>query len=189
MLLKRRIVCRLATRVASGAGLLRALLLAAILVGLALLSSSRANACPFCAAVSLTFTEEISGADVAVIAKLVAPAPPVSAGNPADVGKARFEVVERLKGDKSLAVGKKFEAIYFGDSPAGSLMLITGVDPANINWSTPIAITPKARQYLSKALKLPKEGVDRLAFFQDYLEDDDELLARDSYDEFAKTLY
>ena len=54
-----------------------------------------AAACPFCAAVSLTFCEEIDGADVAVIAKLVTPAPPVSADNPGDIGKARFEVVER----------------------------------------------------------------------------------------------
>jgi hypothetical protein len=194
MLLKRGIVSRVATLAMTGAGRIRAFLLsvslvAAVLIGLAPLGARQANACPFCAAVSLTFCEEIAGADAAVIAKLVKAAPQPSADNPGDIGKARFEVVERLKGDKSLAVGKRFEAVYFGDSPVGSLMLITGVDPANINWSTPIAITPKARVYLTQALKLPKEGADRLAFFQDYLEDNDELLARDAYDEFAKTPY
>ncbi len=109
--------------------------------------------------------------------------------NPAEVGKARFEIVDRLKGDKEFAAGKKFDAIYFGDSPIGTLMLITGVDPANLSWQMPIPITQKVRDYLAKALKLPKEGAERMVFFQDYLEDPDELLARDAYDEFAKTPY
>ncbi|HEX4146035.1 MAG TPA: hypothetical protein VHY91_21215 [Pirellulales bacterium] len=189
MLLSRWLVSRAATVAVTGPARIGAILLAAILAGVAPWTVRSADACPFCAAVSLTFCEEIAGADVAVIAKLVTPAPPVTAGNAGDVAKARFEIVERLKGDKSLAVGKKIDALYFGDSPVGSLMLITGVDPANINWSLPIAITPKARHYLTQALKLPKEGPDRLIFFQDYLEDDDELLARDAYDEFAKTPY
>jgi hypothetical protein len=162
-------------------------LTAALLLGVAVLAARLAEACPFCAAVSLTFCEEITGADVAVIAKLLAPA--AATTNPAEVGKAKFEVVDCLKGDKEFAAGKKFEAIYFGDSPIGTLMLITGVDPANLSWQMPIPITPKVREYLGKALKLPKEGAERMVFFQDYLEDPDELLARDAYDEFAKTPY
>ena len=68
--------------------------------------------------------------------------------------------------------------------------MITGnVDSNGVNWTTPILISPKARDYLLHALQLPKEGPDRMAFFQDYLEDADEILARDAYDEFAKTPY
>jgi hypothetical protein len=48
---------------------------------------------------------------------------------------------------------------------------------------------PAVIPYLKTALELPKEGADRLAFFQDYLEGDDEMLARDAYDEFAKAPY
>jgi hypothetical protein len=36
---------------------------------------------------------------------------------------------------------------------------------------------------------LPPSGADRLAFFQEYLENDDPLLAQDSYDEFARAPY
>ena len=36
---------------------------------------------------------------------------------------------------------------------------------------------------------LPETGSERLAFFQDYFEDADPLLAGDSYDEFAKAPY
>ena len=64
-----------------------------------------------------------------------------------------------------------------------------GIDPPTINWGTPIAITERGDEYVAKAMELPKEGADRLAFFQDYLEDNDEMLARDAYDEFAKTPY
>ena len=58
-----------------------------------------------------------------------------------------------------------------------------------INWGTPIAISERGQEYVAKALDLPKEGPDRLVFFQDYLEDKDEMLARDAYDEFAKAPY
>ena len=45
------------------------------------------------------------------------------------------------------------------------------------------------RDYLAKSIQLPKRGSCCLVFFQDYLEDNDEMLARDAYDEFAKTPY
>ena len=38
-------------------------------------------------------------------------------------------------------------------------------------------------------MKLPANGPDRLAFFQNYLEDQDPLISRDAYDEFATTPY
>ncbi len=88
---------------------------------LALVGFQWAGACPFCAAVSLTFCEEISGADVAVIAKLVTPADP--AGSVADVGKAKFEVTDRMKGDKTVAPGKKLEVHLLRRQPGGKLVL------------------------------------------------------------------
>ena len=42
---------------------------------------------------------------------------------------------------------------------------------------------------MRKLLDLPEEGPDRLAFYQDYLEHEDPLLAQDSYDEFARAPY
>ena len=42
---------------------------------------------------------------------------------------------------------------------------------------------------MQKILTLPKSGVERLEFFQRYLEDEEDLLARDAYDEFAKAPY
>lgn len=156
-------------------------------------SGDRTSACPFCSAVSLTFSEEIANAQVAVIAKLVEAAPRASsdpaAANSLEVAKAKFEILKVLKGEKDLAGKRKVETVYFGDSPVGATFLIMGIDPPNLNWGTPIAISERGQDYVAKALELPKDGPDRLAFFQDYLEDKDEMLARDAYDEFAKMPY
>jgi hypothetical protein len=139
--------------------------------------------------VSLTFSEEIGNSQVAVIAKLTHAPPRSDDGNSLDVAKAKFEVVKVLKGAEHLAKTREIDVPYFGDSPLGSTFLINGIDPPAINWSTPIAITKRGVEYVAKALDLPKEGADRLAYFQDYLEDSDDMLARDAYDEFAKAPY
>ena len=47
----------------------------------------------------------------------------------------------------------------------------------------------RSENYIQQILKLPKSGADRLVFFQDYLEDEEEMLARDAYDEFARAPY
>jgi hypothetical protein len=148
----------------------------------------RAVACPFCSAVSLTFSEEINNSPVAVIAKLVEAAPQADS-NSLDVAKAKFEIMKVLKGEDALGKERKFEAVYFGDSPVGSTFLVMGIDPPNINWSTPIALNERGIDYVVKTMDLPATGADRLVFFQDYLEDRDETLARDAYDEFAKAPY
>jgi hypothetical protein len=157
--------------------------------GILSLTAQSAPACPFCAAVSLTFCEEVGGADVAVIAKLVQLPVEAKASGLGGDGKAKFEIIDVLKGQKALAGMKTFENLYFGNNPLGTTFLVTGVDPPQINWATPIVVSERGRAYLAKALALPKESPDRLAFFQDYLEDEDEMLARDAYDEFAKTPY
>jgi hypothetical protein len=166
-----------------------------MLAGLALCVAAAAvyttaRACPFCSAVSLTFSEEMANSQVAAIVRMTE-APPRSddPANSLDVAKAKFEIVKVLKGQDVLGDTKKIEAVYFGDSPVGSTFLIMGIDPPAINWSTPIAITERGIDYVTKTMDLPKQGADRLAFFQDYLEDKDDMLARDAYDEFAKAPY
>lgn len=155
-------------------------------------SVSTATACPFCAAVSQTFTEEIDSMDTVVIGQLVAL--PKKSDNKDEVAKretpkATFQIVQVVKGGKFLLDTTTIETIYFGDGQLGKPFLIMGVDPPKIMWSTPLQLTERARKYIPELLALPKEGVARLEFFQKHLEDDDEMLARDAYDEFAKAPY
>lgn len=147
-----------------------------------------AVACPFCGPTAKTFTEDIETMDVAVIARLTkAPVQTEEAGD--EIQKATFEITGVLKGDGLVKQGDKFETLYFGDGKPGKSFLVMGIDPPKVMWSTPLPVSDRAVKYLGQILALPKEGPERLTFFQQYLEDDDELLARDAYDEFARAPY
>lgn len=181
-------------------------MLAAVL--LSPLGSLVARACPFCSATAQTFSEEMASMDVVAIARLVS-VPPVSTTE--DVTKAKFEIVEVIKGGKGAVLPKNestkgnanksaagnsdaqagdiIETIYFGDGKAGDKFLIMGIDPPKTMWSTPLLLSTRAQEYLAKITKLPKDGNERFTFFQKYLEDQDDMLARDAYDEFAKAPY
>ena len=155
-------------------------------------------ACPFCSAVSLTFSQEIAQSQAAVIARLVEPPPAGSLSPMADgpLPKGKFAVVETLKGgdlvaEAGLAGGDAtpIETIMLEEKPVGTLFLLMGVEPPNLVWSSPIRVSDRGIDYLRKLASLPEKGPERLAFFQAYLEDEDETLARDAYDEFAIAPY
>lgn len=147
------------------------------------------RACPFCSAVSQTFSEEMEAMDVAAIVSLVHAAPiPTSDQADQDLEKSRFKVESVLKGTELVAAGTPIEVIYFGKAEPGTKFLIMGADAPNFAWSTPLQISDRAEAYLKRLPGLPKDH-RRLEFFQTYLQDKDQLLAMDSYDEFAKTPY
>lgn len=164
-----------------------------LLLALVCLSTtSTLSACPFCAAVSQTFTEEIDSMDAVVIGELVKLPPKADPDEDVanrEAPKATFKIVQVVKGDTFLKGMETVQTIYFGDGKLGQPFLIMGVDPPKLMWSTPLQITARARKYIPQLLALPKEGPQRLEFFQQYLEDEDEMLARDAYDEFAKAPY
>ncbi len=170
----------------------------AILLAALLGRPARVEACPFCSAVSLTFAQEIAQSQAAVIAKLVEP-PATGSLSPRAEGplpKGKFEVVEVLKGaalveEAGLTGGaaKPIETIMLEEKPVGSLFLLMGVEPPALVWSSPIQLSEKSVDYVRKLGELPEKGPDRLAFFMKHLEDPDETLARDAYDEFAVAPY
>jgi len=157
-----------------------------------------ARGCPFCSAVSLTFAQEIAQSQAAVIVRLVEP-PPAAAFSPRAEGplpKGKFAVVETLKGAGLVAEaghagpdGTPIETILLENKPVGTLFLLMGIEPPKLVWSSPIPVSERAVAYLRALQDLPEKGPDRLAFFQTHLEDADETLARDAYDEFAVAPY
>jgi hypothetical protein len=157
-----------------------------------------ARACPFCSAVSLTFAQEIAQSDAAVIVRLVEP-PPAAALSPRAEGplpKGKFEVVEVIKGGDLVAAAghagtdaKPIEAIVLEDKPVGTLFLLMAIEPERLVWSSPIRLSDRGVEYVKSLGGLPEKGPDRLAFFMRHLEDEDEPLARDAYDEFAVSPY
>lgn len=162
----------------------------------ATLDARPSNACPFCAAVSQTFSQEMESMDVVVIARMTKLPPPRDNTLPSDQGtdvKAKFEAVQVLKGENIFNGKLPIETLYFGDGGVGKEYLIMAVretpESNRLQWTTPMLLSERGKAYLLKLPTLPKEGHDRLAFFEKYLEDKDEMLARDSYDEFANAPY
>jgi hypothetical protein len=161
----------------------------------ALFAVAIAAACPFCSVESQTLSEETEAADAVVLAKLVKEAP--ASGSAAEgfgaadanTGTAKFEIVELLRGAPSLKPGTEIDVVYFGGPDPKQLFLVTGVGAEKLDWITPLPLSEAAVQYTRKLSSLPKTGGDRLAFFQDYLEHEDPLLAQDAYDEFARSEY
>ncbi len=145
-------------------------------------------ACPFCSAVQQTLSEEIAGADAAILATLGNPSGGKSSAASVD-NKTKFKIQKVLKGKKELGDAREIEVLYFGDELPDTQFLVIATDPKELAWGTPTALSARAAKYVAALVELPETGAERLAFFQDYFEDKDPLLAGDSYDEFAKAPY
>ena len=157
----------------------------------AILAASTAGvwACPFCSVETQTLTEETRGADAVVLAKLVKEAPPSANAADPNSGTATFQIVEVLRGEESLKGGKEISVVFFGDSNRDKTYLVNGIGKEKVDWTTPLPLSAAAIKYTKQLATIPQSGADRLAFFQDYLEHEDPLLAQDSYDEFARAPY
>jgi hypothetical protein len=79
--------------------------------------------------------------------------------------------------------------VYFGEADKKQVFLISGLGAETPDWTTPLPLSEAAVEYVRKLPTLPASGADRLAFFQEHLENDDPLLAQDAYDEFARAPY
>lgn len=106
-----------------------------------------------------------------------------------EIPKSLFEVTDVIKGQDTVRDGMKFRSLLVGRYDLGENFLVMGVDPPNVSWSTPMNASSRVVKYLRTIQTLPKSGPDRLAFFQDYFEDKEPVLAFDAYDEFAQAPY
>jgi hypothetical protein len=158
---------------------------------LLLAAATVASACPFCSVESQTLSEETQSADAVVLAKLIKEAPPTAdfgSGDP-ESGMATFEIIEPVRG-KDLVVGtKEIKVVYFGEPNREQVFLVSGIGSEKIDWTTPLPLSAAGVDYVRKLANVALSGPDRLAFFQEYLEHEDPLLAQDAYDEFARAPY
>lgn len=97
----------------------------------------RVEACPFCQATQATFAQEFAQSAVVALVEQVEPASPQperTEGAPnrelnlADLKKAKFKIVEFLKGGERLPGAKTIDVLYFGAKPAGTLFLVMGIE-------------------------------------------------------------
>ena len=152
------------------------------------LSAASAAACPFCDSVSQTFSEEMQSMDVVLFAELIEVPDEEDEETSGELPRCTFRIIEVVNGEAWYAAEDTIDVHYFGPNTAGGTFLIMGTDPPQTMWGTPLIVSQRAQAYLNEIPSLPA-GPERLEFFIQYLEDEDELLARDAYDEFAKTPY
>ena len=156
----------------------------------ALVWPAAVHACPFCSGVSKTLSEEIAASDAVVLAKLLPKAAEANNKTPATEGdESAFQITKVLKGADVLGKTRQIKILYFGQQPKGTQFLVFGIDPKNWAWTTPTPLDERSAKYVTELIGLPEKGVERLAFFQDYLEDANSTLANDAYDEFARAPY
>lgn len=166
-----------------------------------------AVACPFCAAPSLTLSQQVGQADVAVLGEWVA----AQESDADHAAGTTFTVVETLRGEAPPTV----ESVVYRAGEPGDLFLLlasyeevsgeagadatertedtvdASTEPAGrkLRWSGPVEITRAAADYLKAAPPLDAPKQERLAYFLNYLEHDDETVATDAYSEFAAAPY
>ena len=144
-----------------------------------------AAACPFCTAVSQTLRQEMAVMDAVVVATAVAG----DADRDLDAGTVQMKVDAVLKGEALIRAGETVLAVYYGSVEAGRQFMLSGVDPADMQWSC-LPLSDTAVNYVKTVAGLPvDDAAARLRFYYDYLESPESMLARDAYDEFAITPY
>ena len=86
---------------------------------IAFVSAATANACPFCSAVSQTFSEEMASMDAVVIAKLITLPEKQDPASNQPLLKAAFEIQEILKGENHVGSNKKLKVVFYGKAKPG----------------------------------------------------------------------
>jgi len=140
--------------------------------------------CPFCNAVSQTLRQEMAAMDAVVIASSLQDA----SQRDAETGKIRMKVEKVLKGGDLVKAGDEIDAIYYGDVSLGRRFMLSGVDPPQMQWSC-LPVSPRAETYVGKITELADDDLERLRFYYQFLQDEEAMLARDAYDEFAVAPY
>ena len=148
------------------------------------LPAGQAKACPFCNAVSQTLRQEMSAMDAVVIGTALQG----DETRDKETGEVMMRVQKVLKGSELIAEKQEVKAIYYGDVTAGRRFLMSGVDPPELQWSC-LPLSERAETYVVDVMELPDDALERLRFYDDFLQDDESMLARDAYDEFAIAPY
>ncbi|TWU58461.1 hypothetical protein Poly51_12390 [Rubripirellula tenax] len=144
-----------------------------------------ALACPFCNAVSQTLRQEMAAMDAVVIAT----ATQSDLTRNKDTGEISMKVDIVLKGDKFVSAGDEVRAVYYGDVSVGRRFMLSGVDPPNLQWSC-LPVNERSEAYVKKVATMDEATpIERLRYYYDFLQDDESMLSRDAYDEFAITPY
>ena len=155
-----------------------------VLTSAVLIAAPVVQACPFCSAVQQTLRQEMAAMDAVVIAQAIP-----NTERDEETGEVPLRIVRVLKGEAFVKLGTTVRTVYYGSVEPGRRFMLSGVEPSELMWSSPLPVDERSEEYLAKVLTLPEDEIERLRFYQQYLQDEATMLARDAYDEFAITPY
>lgn len=169
---------------------IRPTLLGLLLVSLVVLVVGPATrpvlACPFCSAVAPPLRQEMASMDAVVIATATETSP-IGGSTEGDL-KVNMKVVRVLKGEDLIEVGQQVQVVCYSELTKDRRFLLSGSDPRDLQWSC-LPVSKRAEEYVATAMQLEDDPVTRLRFYQQYLQDEESMLARDAYDEFGLAPY
>lgn len=105
-----------------------------------------------------------------------------------DTGEVMMKIEKVLKGSDLVKEGQEVRAVYYGDVSLGRRFMLSGVDPPELQWSC-LPLSERAESYVAKVTQVADDPLERLRFYHQYLQDEESMLARDAYDEFAIAPY
>lgn len=150
---------------------------------LVIINAQNLKACPFCPGPSKPLTEQLSQADVAVLANWME----AEEGTLKQSGKTVFEIKKIIrqpeKGNSKSTDRVTIQRHYPGKT--GALFLLLGTQGTRIEWSDPIEVTEASFRYITQAPGLKETTTRRLKYFLKFLEDPDQTIANDAFAEFA----
>ena len=146
--------------------------------------------CPFCAAPSLTLSEQLSQADAAALG-IGAGAKKAREGNgkrlPSETTYEIREVVRNGRG--AVKKGQQVRLSRFRTGKKGDMFLLLGSKATRVEWGSPLPVTETSYQYIVQAPSPETAATKRLAYFIKFLEYPDRQISDDAYAEFANAPY
>jgi len=147
------------------------------------------QACPFCSAPTQTLSEQLSGAQAAVLVQWVS-------GKEANrdegfVGETEYQIVQLVR-DESHTLKKDARILLdrYRVAKPGDLFLLFGTQiNERIEWSSPLEVSEASFNYVVQAPSKESPVTQRLGYYLKFLEYPDPLVADDAYAEFSNAPY
>ena len=140
-------------------------------------------ACPFCAAISNTLSQDLADTEVVAIGTFKKQL----SGSPNEFAVTlSFKVSEVVKGAEKIAVGANVELLASEPMVPGEIAVLMGSkDDYRWQWWAIGPVSKQAVEHVRKLPMLPASGKERLSYFLPLLTYQDKLLKDDAFNEFA----
>lgn len=143
------------------------------------------SACPTCTAPTITIAEQVENSDVVVLVRIAKATPPSPEGGDIGTTTYRIEKVLTNRTSTDFQPGTEIERLGFQALNIDQLCLMTAISLDQLEWAAPIAFADESIDYLTSIPSQETPIQDRLRFYLNYLQFQDDVVADDAYGEFA----